>query len=119
MYNDVLNIYLLLLSVVLILNALGIYSYITSTNYNRNLKLFDNYHEDIESSFKNKIAPELHYTLEIPQINYILNSSIGDGITYGNALSILEHLKDTKVISNKEFEIIKITFNDEKTRFSS
>ena len=42
----------------------------------------------------------------------LINSSIGDGITYGNALSILEHLKDTKVISNKEFEIIKITFND-------
>ena len=42
----------------------------------------------------------------------IINNSIGDSITYGNALSILEHLKDTKTISNKEFEIIKISLND-------
>ena len=42
----------------------------------------------------------------------LINNSIGQSITYGNALSILDHLKDTKVISNKEYEIIKITFND-------
>ena len=42
----------------------------------------------------------------------LINNSIGESITYGNALSILEHLNDTKVISNKEFEIIKITLND-------
>ena len=42
----------------------------------------------------------------------LINNSIGESITYGNALSIIEHLKDTKVISNKEFEIIKIVFND-------
>ena len=42
----------------------------------------------------------------------LINNSIGESITYGNALSILDHLKDTKVISNKEYEIIKITFND-------
>ena len=39
-------------------------------------------------------------------------SSIGESITYGNALSILDHLKDTKTITNNEYEIIKITLND-------
>ena len=56
---------------------------------------------------------------------YIIESKRGGGgyivirkITYDdkaerlNALSILDHVKDTKVISNKEYEIIKITFND-------
>ena len=42
----------------------------------------------------------------------ILNESIGDSITYGNALSILEDLKENKVIDNKEYEIIKISLND-------
>lgn len=42
----------------------------------------------------------------------IINNSIGDNITYGNALSILEHLIDTSVISKKEFEVIKIVLND-------
>jgi transcriptional regulator of stress and heat shock response len=42
----------------------------------------------------------------------ILNESIGDSITYGNALFILEDLKENKVIDNKEYEIIKISLND-------
>lgn len=42
----------------------------------------------------------------------LINGSIGESLTYGNALSILQHLNDTKVISDKEFEIIKITLND-------
>lgn len=42
----------------------------------------------------------------------LINNSIGESITYGSALSILQHLNDTKVISDKEFEIIKITLND-------
>ena len=42
----------------------------------------------------------------------IINKSIGESITYGNALSILNHLKDTKSITNKEYEIIKISLND-------
>jgi transcriptional regulator of stress and heat shock response len=42
----------------------------------------------------------------------ILNKSIGDSITYGNALSILEDLKENKIIDNKELEIIKISLND-------
>ncbi|MBS4803868.1 MAG: CtsR family transcriptional regulator [Clostridium sp.] len=42
----------------------------------------------------------------------LILSSIGESITYGNALSILDHLKDTKTITNNEYEIIKITLND-------
>lgn len=42
----------------------------------------------------------------------LINNSIGESITYGNALSILEHLNDSKVISKNELEIIKITLND-------
>ncbi|MCF0146922.1 MAG: CtsR family transcriptional regulator [Clostridium sp.] len=42
----------------------------------------------------------------------LINNSIGESITYGSALSILQHLNDTEVISQKEFEIIKITLND-------
>ena len=42
----------------------------------------------------------------------VINNSIGESITYGNALSILDHLKDTKSITNNEYEIIKISLND-------
>lgn len=42
----------------------------------------------------------------------LIMSSVGESITYGNALSILDHLKDTKTITNSEYEIIKITLND-------
>ena len=42
----------------------------------------------------------------------LINNSIGDSITYGNALSIIEHLKETHTISEKESEIIKISLND-------
>lgn len=42
----------------------------------------------------------------------LMNNSIGDSITYGSALSIIEHLKETHTISEKESEIIKISLND-------
>ncbi|MBD7914334.1 CtsR family transcriptional regulator [Clostridium sp. Sa3CUN1] len=42
----------------------------------------------------------------------LINNSIGESITYGNSLSILNHLKDTKSITDKECEIIKISLND-------
>lgn len=42
----------------------------------------------------------------------LINNSVGDSITYGNALSILEHLKETQTINEKEIEIIKISIND-------
>lgn len=42
----------------------------------------------------------------------LINTSIGESITYGGALSILDHLRDTKNITEKEYEIIKISLND-------
>lgn len=42
----------------------------------------------------------------------LINTSIGESITYGNALSILNHLRDTNSITEKEYEIIKISLND-------
>ena len=42
----------------------------------------------------------------------LINTSIGESITYGGALCILDHLKDTKNITEKEYEIIKISLND-------
>lgn len=41
-----------------------------------------------------------------------INESIGDKITYSNALSILDHLKDDRIINDREYEIIKISLND-------
>lgn len=43
---------------------------------------------------------------------FLILNSIGESTTYANALSILDHLKDTKNITNNEYEIIKITLND-------
>ena len=53
-FNNSLRIYLILLIVTLILNIIGLYSYISSIKYNRNLKEFDEYHSKVESSYANK-----------------------------------------------------------------
>lgn len=53
-YNDALKIYLILLIITLTLNVLGLYSYVSSIKYNRNLKEFDEYYNKIESSYVNK-----------------------------------------------------------------
>ena len=42
----------------------------------------------------------------------LINDSIGDKITYGDAISIIEHLLKLKIITLNEFEIIKIALND-------
>ncbi|MDZ4957408.1 CtsR family transcriptional regulator, partial [Clostridium perfringens] len=42
----------------------------------------------------------------------LINNSIGESITYGGALSILEYLRDINNITDKEHEIIKIALND-------
>ena len=57
------------------------------------------------------VIRKLTYDDKDERLSLIL-SSIGESITYGNALSILDHLKDTKTITNSEYEIIKITLND-------
>ncbi|WP_066889774.1 CtsR family transcriptional regulator [Clostridium nigeriense] len=57
------------------------------------------------------VIKKITYDDKAERLN-IINNSIGESITYGNALSILNHLKDTKSITNKEYEIIKISLND-------
>lgn len=57
------------------------------------------------------VIRKITYDDKDERLSLILNS-IGESITYGNALSILDHLKDTKTITNNEYEIIKITLND-------
>ncbi len=54
LFNDALKVYLWLLVATLGLNIMGLASYLTSTQYNRNLKEFDEYHNKIESSYANK-----------------------------------------------------------------
>ncbi|AYE34505.1 CtsR family transcriptional regulator [Clostridium septicum] len=42
----------------------------------------------------------------------LINNSIGDSITYQGAISILDHLIESKTITRKEYEIMKISLND-------
>jgi transcriptional regulator of stress and heat shock response len=42
----------------------------------------------------------------------LINNSIGNSLTFSGALSIIKHLKDTNVITDREYEIIKISLND-------
>ncbi|NLL30658.1 MAG: CtsR family transcriptional regulator [Clostridiales bacterium] len=56
----------------------------------------------------------------IKRINYhnnreklkLMVDSIGNSITYSGALSILNHLEEINLITEREYEIIKITIND-------
>ena len=41
-----------------------------------------------------------------------LNQSIGDSLTYNSAILLIEHLYDRKLITKREFEIIKRSIND-------
>lgn len=42
----------------------------------------------------------------------LLNEAIGNSLTYNAALSIIEHLYESNVITRNEFELIKISIND-------
>ena len=42
----------------------------------------------------------------------LLNEAIGNSLTYNAALSIIEHLYESKFITRKQFELIKISIND-------
>lgn len=57
------------------------------------------------------VIKKITYDDKDKRLNLISNS-IGESITYGSALSILEHLKETETINEKESEIIKISLND-------
>ncbi|WP_294390072.1 CtsR family transcriptional regulator [uncultured Clostridium sp.] len=41
-----------------------------------------------------------------------INKSIGNSLTYNSALLLIEHLYDRKLITKREFEIIKMSIND-------
>lgn len=42
----------------------------------------------------------------------LLNKAIGNSLTYNAALSIIEHLYTSNLITRNEFELIKISIND-------
>lgn len=42
----------------------------------------------------------------------IIEDSIGDGITYNNAIALLESLYESNIITEREFSIIKIVLNE-------
>jgi transcriptional regulator CtsR len=42
----------------------------------------------------------------------LIDESIGDSITYHNAIALLESLYDADIISEREFEIIKMVINE-------
>lgn len=42
----------------------------------------------------------------------LINEAIGESVTYSNALSIINHLQEINIISNGEYNIIKISIND-------
>ena len=42
----------------------------------------------------------------------LLYESIGDSITYHNAIAFLDNILETKLINKKEYELIKISVND-------
>jgi len=57
------------------------------------------------------VIKKINYDNNEERLN-IINDSIGKSITYNNALSIIENLKENKFINEKEAEIIKISLND-------
>ncbi|MBU5487209.1 CtsR family transcriptional regulator [Clostridium sp. MSJ-8] len=44
--------------------------------------------------------------------NKVIYDAIGDSITYHNAMAMIENLLDTKLITNRESEIMKAAIND-------
>ena len=57
------------------------------------------------------IIKKIIYTNEKERLRRIINS-ISERITYGEGVSIIEHLLKVKLITTRESEIIKITLND-------
>lgn len=42
----------------------------------------------------------------------IINQAIGDSITYQGTISLINHLHESNIITNRELEIIKVSIND-------
>lgn len=118
LYSDALKIYLILLGLTLVLNTLGIASYISSVKYNRNLKEFDDYHSKIESSYvnKNKIVDNIktidmkYQTInsEIQKMNKKLSELVSGFTALPNVNDCYEPLEKLK----KEQEDVLLSFDD-------
>ena len=57
------------------------------------------------------IIKKIIYTNERERLKRIIDS-IGERITYGEGVSLVEHLLQVKLITSREFDIIKISLND-------
>ncbi|WP_196000947.1 CtsR family transcriptional regulator [Clostridium sp. 1001271B_151109_B4] len=57
------------------------------------------------------IIKRMEYTNKEKQLEAI-NKAIGYSLTYSSALLLLEHLYETKLITKRELEIVKISIND-------
>ncbi len=57
------------------------------------------------------IIKRIEYNSKEKQLEEI-NQSIGDSLTYNSAILLIEHLYDRKLITKREFEIIKRSIND-------
>ena len=57
------------------------------------------------------ITKRIEYNSKEKQLEEI-NQSIGDSLTYNSAILLIEHLYDRKLITKREFEIIKRSIND-------
>ena len=57
------------------------------------------------------IIKRMEYTNKEKQLEAI-NQAIGYSLTYSSALLLLEHLYETKLITKRELEIVKISIND-------
>lgn len=57
------------------------------------------------------IIRRVEYNSKEKQLDAI-NKAIGNSLTYNAAVLLIEHLYDTKLITKREFEIIKMSIND-------
>lgn len=118
LFNDALKVYLWLLVATLGLNIMGLASYLTSTQYNRNLKEFDEYHNKIESSYANK--DKIINNLKVIENKYQfvngeiqkLNKKIGELILGFIELPNIQECYDPLNKIKKEQEDILMSFDD-------
>lgn len=118
LFNDALKVYLWLLVATLGLNIMGLASYLTSTQYNRNLKEFDEYHNKIESSYANK--DKIINNLKVIENKYQfvngeiqkLNKKIGELVLGFIELPNIQECYDPLNKVKKEQEDILMSFDD-------
>lgn len=57
------------------------------------------------------VIKKLHYNEHINR-KQLIQESIGDSITYHNAIALLESLQEARIINERELIIIKMSLND-------